>query len=114
MIRGEASTCRIVTTGRRTGATHEVTVWFALLDGVVVAASRHGLAGDWLRNAAADPAVRVAQGRESWPGTAHLVVDADEAAGALEAMAEKYAKHASIVRAWRADPPTFVAVRLDG
>lgn len=107
-----AATCQIVTRGRRTGRDHVVSVWFALAGTTVYAASRGGHEGDWLRNAVATPQVAVAHRRRRWTGTAHVVNEPAEAERALDALADKYAQHRTVVDAWRADPPVLVGIDL--
>lgn len=108
-----ATTCRVVTRGRVSGATHAVTVWFAPVGSRLYVAARGGLDSDWLRNALAQRRVEVGRRGSSWPAVATLVSDPDESRRALEAFAAKYAGHASIIRAWRADAPTFVRLDLE-
>lgn len=88
-------------------------VWFAVVGSSVCAASRHGLDGDWLRNAVAAGRAGVRQGRSTWSGPARVVVDDAEVAAVLDAFAAKYVKYPSIIEAWRAGPPVFVVVDLD-
>lgn len=60
-----AQTCRVVTLGRRTGAEHVVTVWFAMIGTGFHAASRRGLAGDWVQNALAAGAISQGSGLDA-------------------------------------------------
>ncbi len=106
-----AQTCRIVTHGRRTGAEHVVTVWFVMVGARLHAASRHGLAGDWLQNALAAGALEVRSGNASWHGSASLV-PADEVAAVLDAFAAKYERHGAVIAAWRENPPVFIRADL--
>lgn len=104
-------TCRVVTRGRRTGTEHVVTVWFAMVGSRFHAASRHGLAGDWVQNALADGVLEVRSGKTSWRGPASLV-PAEEVGCVLDAFAAKYERHSAIIDAWREDPPVFVRADL--
>ena len=104
-------TCRIVTQGRRTGAEHVVTVWFAMVGARFHAASRHGIAGDWLQNALAAGALEVRSGKGSWHGSASLV-PADEVAAVLDAFAAKYDQYGAVIAAWRVNPPVFIRADL--
>lgn len=106
-----ATTIRIVTRGRVTGAEHPVTTWFACAGGAVYVAARGGLRSDWVRNVLATPAVELRRRRRSWTAVGAIVDDGDEVAGAVEAFADKYVQHPGVVDAWRADPPTFVRFR---
>ncbi len=104
-------TCRVVTQGRRTGAEHVVTVWFAMVGNLFHAASRLGLAGDWVQNALAAGTLEVRSGTASWRGPAALV-PADEVADVIDAFAAKYVRHEAIIAAWRDEPPVFVRAVL--
>jgi hypothetical protein len=106
-----APTCRVVTLGRRTGAEHVVTVWFAMIGSGFHAASRRGLAGDWVQNALAAGALEVRTGKTSWRGPAALVPP-EEVAVVLDAFAAKYHRHGKIIASWRDDPPVFVRAVL--
>lgn len=107
-----AKSCRVVTRGRRSGHEHVVTVWFALVESCVYAGSRHGVAGDWLQNALAEPRVEVRSGRKAWPGVAHLVSDRAEVDRAVAALVDKYQRHRAITDAWLANPPVLAAIDL--
>jgi len=106
-----AQSCRLVTRGRRTGAEHVVTVWFAMIGDRFHAASRHGLAGDWAQNALAAGELEVRSGKASWRGRASLV-PADEVTDVLNAFAAKYERHGAIIDAWRAHAPVFIRADL--
>jgi deazaflavin-dependent oxidoreductase (nitroreductase family) len=106
-----AQTCRVVTRGRRSGAEHVVTVWFAMVGSRFHAASRSGLGGDWVQNALAAGRLEVRSGRASWHGPASLV-PADEVAAVLDAFATKYARHGAVIDAWREHAPVFVRADL--
>lgn len=107
-----AATCRIVTRGRVSGATHAVTVWFAPAGTAIYVAVRNGLRSDWLRNALSQSRVEVSWRNRCWPARATLVTDPDEARVAVQAFAEKYAKHQAIISAWRQAPPVLVRLEL--
>ena len=108
------TTCRILTRGRVSGATHAVTVWFAPLGSEIYVAVRNGLNSDWLKNAQAQPEVEVGRRNRSWPAHVAVVTDPTEARDAVEMFAEKYANYPSIIDTWRAHPPVFVRLSLDG
>lgn len=99
-----------MTVGRRTGATHDVPVWFAAADGVVYIPVRNGLRSDWLRNALAAGRVELRIRTSRWSGSPHVVESSDELEVALAALTRKYERYRSIVDAWRAHPPTIAAV----
>jgi len=106
-----AQTCRIATRGRVTGAEHVVQVWFVVVGTRFHAASRHGLDGDWLKNALHHGELEVRVRRDSWTGPASLVPP-EQVAAVLDAYAEKYHQHPAIIAAWRESPPVFVQVEL--
>jgi deazaflavin-dependent oxidoreductase (nitroreductase family) len=112
-VLASATTCRVVTLGRRTGAQHDVRVWFAVAGGVVYAPVRNGRRSDWLRNAVAAARVEVEHGRTRWSGPAYVVEEPDELEHAIAALCAKYQRHRSIVTAWRREPPTVLAVVVD-
>ncbi|MBB3049800.1 deazaflavin-dependent oxidoreductase (nitroreductase family) [Prauserella isguenensis] len=105
------TTVRIATRGRVTGREHTVTTWFACAGGAVYVAARGGLRSDWVRNVLAAPAVELRRRRRSWTAAGALVDAAEEVRRAVEAFADKYARHPEVIGAWRADPPTFVRFR---
>ena len=84
---------------------------FAMLGARFHAASRHGLAGDWLQNALAAGALEVRSGKAYLARLASLV-PADEVAAVLDAFAAKYDQHRTIIAAWREHPPVFVRADL--
>ena len=108
------TTCRIVTRGRVSGAEHAVTVWFAPVGDRLYVAVRGGLRSDWLQNALAQERVSVGRRHSAWPAGVALVTDPDESRRAVEAFAAKYAQHSFVIRAWRADAPTFARLVLAG
>ena len=59
--------CYLTTRGRVTGRPHTIEIWF-----VVMGESAYLMAGgrdraDWVRNLAADPAVTLRVGADTWP-----------------------------------------------
>ena len=116
-----ATSCRIMTTGRRSGEPHTVTVWFAaVVSGApsgsavtVYAMSRDGLASHWVQNLRAEPAVMIAGGRRRRPGRARVVDDSAEHELARQTMYAKYAPRRRGLEGWlSADSATVVAVDL--
>jgi F420H(2)-dependent quinone reductase len=55
----DQSTCRITTTGRRTGRPHTVTIWF-VADGTTLYLGTLSAKRDWVRNVAKTPAAEFA------------------------------------------------------
>jgi deazaflavin-dependent oxidoreductase (nitroreductase family) len=56
--------CYLTTTGRRTGASHRIEIWFALDGGVVYLLSGGRDRSDWVRNIAANPEVTLELGEQ--------------------------------------------------
>jgi hypothetical protein len=104
-------TCKIATRGRSTGAEHVVTVWFVVIEGRFYAASRHGLRGDWMRNALQQGSLEVRSGRSSWSGPAR-VAEPDVVPAVIDTFAAKYRRYSEIIDAWRTEPPAFIEVDL--
>ena len=64
----------LITKGRKTGKPHSVQLRAVSYNGMVYF-SRRNEDSDWLKNAFANPAVRIDFGEESHQGTASLVTD---------------------------------------
>ena len=64
----------LITKGRKTGKPHSVQLRAVSYNGMVYF-SRRNENSDWLKNALANPAVRIDFGEESHQGTASLVTD---------------------------------------
>lgn len=103
-------TCLIVTRGRLTGAEHTVRVWFAVIGECLYAAVRGGLRSDWLQNALHAGSLEVRVSGKAWRGVPSLVPP-EEMEPVIEAFAEKYHRHPTIIGAWREEPP--VVLRAD-
>ena len=108
-----AQTCRVITTGRRTGAEHIVHVWFVVVGSRFYAASRHGLRGDWVQNALHEGSLELRSGRSSWRGAVSIAAP-DVVPEVLDAFASKYSRYRSVIDAWRGGPPVLVEVDLSG
>lgn len=96
--------CYLTTTGRRTGAAHEIEIWFEVDEGTTPAGpgatifllAGGGRGSDWVRNIEADPAVTVRFGSDP---TVHVgrgrlldddTADADEVERARRLVFTKY------------------------
>jgi deazaflavin-dependent oxidoreductase (nitroreductase family) len=83
--------CYLTTTGRRTGRSHRIEIWFALSDGVVYLLSGGGDHSDWVKNLTASETVELEIGGERRTTIARLVSEPDEDALARRLLVEKYA-----------------------
>lgn len=63
----------LTTKGRRTGAPHEIEIWFTHRDGRYYIIAEHGNRAQWVRNIIADPAVLFRVGDDSFAGHARVV-----------------------------------------
>lgn len=69
--------CYLTTTGRVSGKTHEIEIWFACHP-EPTSRTFYMMAGgrdhaDWVRNLRRDPGVSIRIGDERWPATAQIV-----------------------------------------
>lgn len=107
----DADEATIVTTGRRTGQPHEVTVWFAR-EGETLWL-RTDRSADWLRNLERDPRCRIRIGGVVLDGVREPVADVDGALRHVVALLRaKYG--AEWVADWYVDHgrvPVRIAVR---
>lgn len=102
----------LITTGRRTGRTHEIEIWYGEREGTLFLLAGSGERADWVQNLRAQPAVRVRRGATVWEAHARVVEDAAEEAAARRMLAAKY-------QGWREGAPlsawarTALPVALD-
>jgi deazaflavin-dependent oxidoreductase (nitroreductase family) len=84
--------CYLETTGRVTGRSHTVEMWFALgEDGATIyCLSGGGDRSDWVRNIRAEPALRVRIGGVTVPATGRIVLGEPDEPVARRALAAKY------------------------
>ena len=82
--------CDVTTIGRRSGRSHEIEIWFGVVDDTMYLISGNGPTADWYRNALANPQVSVRLKRETRNGLARDVVDPDERRRVGDLMGEKY------------------------
>jgi deazaflavin-dependent oxidoreductase (nitroreductase family) len=95
---GDETYAYLTTTGRRTGRSHRIELWFGLHDGVLYLLSGGGDRSDWVRNLRADPSVVVEVGGVERPARARLVDEPHEEATARRLLAAKY-------QGWREGAP---------
>src|SRR5262245_38109623 len=98
------STCRLTHVGRKTGRSHEVTIWF-LVDGETVYLATMNMERQWTRNVQARPEVRLRIDHETFTGEAAVVTEADEMARVVDLIRRKY---------WLARPYLWLKKRPDG
>jgi hypothetical protein len=70
---GEAEEVVLLTRGRKTGRSHEVTVWCAYEDGVVWLRTDHH--SDWYRNLRRDPRCRIRVGKTEVAAVSEPMLD---------------------------------------
>lgn len=105
--------CDIVTTGRRTGAPHEIEIWFGVMDGAMYLISGNGPTADWYLNLLAEPRVTVTLAGEQRIGRASAVTDMHERHRCGDLMGAKYVWEGDpaiglTYRAWCYDVPAMV------
>ena len=104
--------CYLTTTGRVSGESREIEIWFGLRGRTLYLISGGGERSDWVRNLMADPAVSVRVGETTERGTARIVDDRDEAAIARPLVHAKYASAPDDMANWR-DDGLLVAIDLE-
>jgi deazaflavin-dependent oxidoreductase (nitroreductase family) len=107
--------CYLTTTGRRTGRTHRIEIWFAIDgDRLYLLAGGRG-SSDWVQNLAAEPAVAVELGGVTRRGSGRILDEqGDEATRARALVHAKYApRSADDLIAWR-DSAMPIAIDLEG
>ncbi len=82
--------CYLTTTGRRSGRSHTIEIWFALNGAALYMLSGGGAKADWVKNAQKTPEVRVRLGEQIFDGRARIVDQADEDALARRLVVDKY------------------------
>lgn len=103
----------LTTTGRVTGAPHEIEIWFGVVGRSVYFLSGGGERADWVRNLRNDPNVTVRIAGQTVSGTSRLVTpDTTEDAQARDLLWRKYVGPRDDLASWR-DRALPVAVDLD-
>jgi deazaflavin-dependent oxidoreductase (nitroreductase family) len=87
----------IETIGRRTGRARRTTIWVVVHDGVPYVRSEYGDAGQWYRNALAQPSVTLHIAGRSIPAVVKRVDDAEQQRQVSDALKTKYRSSS----AWR-------------
>ncbi len=83
--------CYLTTTGRVTGRSHTIEIWFALHGSTLYMLSGGGSRADWVKNLRHDPRVTIRLGTEHISGHARVVDDTAEDARARQLLVDKYA-----------------------
>src|SRR5436309_3534995 len=86
----------VETTGRRTGQPRRTTVWVVVADGVPYVRSEFGAAGQWYRNAVADPRIAIVIGGGRLPATAIAVTDPARWRSVSDAYRAKYPRSSGL------------------
>jgi deazaflavin-dependent oxidoreductase (nitroreductase family) len=82
--------CYLTTTGRRSGRSHTIEIWFALSGHTLYLLSGGRDRSDWVKNALAQPEVQVRIRERSFTGQARVVSDQQEDALARKLVFDKY------------------------
>jgi deazaflavin-dependent oxidoreductase (nitroreductase family) len=81
--------CYLTTTGRVTGKSHEIEIWFGLNNAILYLMSGDGKS-DWVKNLLKNPSVAVRIAKHTFSGTARLVKDEQEQMLARNMLTDKY------------------------
>jgi deazaflavin-dependent oxidoreductase (nitroreductase family) len=87
---GNEDYCYLTTTGRATGKSRTIEIWFAIHGGTVYMLSGGRDRSDWVRNLLRDPRVSVRIGERMFDGRARTVSDHDGDALARRLLFDKY------------------------
>jgi len=82
--------CYLTTTGRVSGHSHEIEIWFGINDSILYLLSGGGDKSDWVKNLLKNPSVTVRIAKHTFIGTARPVTDDAEDTKARYMLAEKY------------------------
>ena len=82
--------CYLTTSGRITGRSHRIEIWFALHDGVVYLLSGGGDHSDWVRNLMVSSDVVIELGDMKRTTTARVIDDPEHDALARRLLLQKY------------------------
>lgn len=106
--------CYLTTTGRISGRSHTIEIWFALEGRTVYLLSGGGRRSDWVRNLLLAPEVTLRLRADTFRGRARIVSDPSEDERARSLVHDKYRPgyRGDLTRWRRSSLP--VAVDLDG
>ena len=83
--------CYLTTTGRVTGHSHRIEIWFAIDQDALYMLSGGGDRSDWVKNLRRDPVVTVDIGTGKFQGRARVVTDPTKNERARALVHDKYA-----------------------
>jgi deazaflavin-dependent oxidoreductase (nitroreductase family) len=83
--------CYVTTTGRVTGKSHEIEIWFAMQGDTLYILAGGREKSDWVKNVKKTPAAGVRIADQRFEGRARIVTARDEDALARRLLLEKYA-----------------------
>lgn len=104
------SFCYLTTTGRRTGRSHTIEIWFALNDTTLYMLSGGREQADWVKNVRKTPQVSIRIGEQTFSGQARAVRDGEEDALARRIVYAKYSPSEDDLDEWAA---TSLPVAVD-
>ena len=82
--------CYLTTTGRKSGNSHEIEIWFGIQGNSLYLLSGGGDDSDWVRNLRANPNVAVRIAKHTFTGIARIVSEEKEGMMARHMLARKY------------------------
>jgi deazaflavin-dependent oxidoreductase (nitroreductase family) len=94
-IFAEEDFCYLTTSGRVSGRSHTIEIWFALNERTLYMLSGGRDKSDWVKNAIRSPAVRVKINAAMFSGQARIVNDTEEDALARKVVFDKYVPRSS-------------------
>jgi deazaflavin-dependent oxidoreductase (nitroreductase family) len=86
----EADCCDVTTIGRVSGKSHEIEIWFGVIEDTLYMISGNGPGADWYRNALVNPRVAVRLAGETHTGSARAVTAPAERRRVGDLIGEKY------------------------
>jgi deazaflavin-dependent oxidoreductase (nitroreductase family) len=87
----DAQYCYLTTTGRVTGQSHRIEIWFAIDQDTLYMLSGAGDRSDWVKNLRREPTVTIEVGTGKFQGRARVVTDPIESERVRALLYDKYA-----------------------
>jgi deazaflavin-dependent oxidoreductase (nitroreductase family) len=98
----DESFCYLTTTGRVTGNSHTIEIWFALRGGIAYMLSGGRAHSDWVRNIEKSPEVTLRIADREFRGRGRVVKEPGEDRIARELLVAKYqARYSGDLNGWR-------------